>query len=205
MQVRRYETEEEWLADRPGHITGTGLNKIVTHKGSLVKTGVYQLIADKLVLADGTVDGRDRGHELEQEAIDKLGEELGLEFITDLEMWVSDKDPTMAFSPDGHTKDYTICAEAKCLGSALHVEAVITEKIPATYKLEFHLQKVQAFIVNEKLQEHYTAFYDPRITAFPLFYIKTTRAELEDDINYYLEYQEKTIKFVNEWVEKLTF
>lgn len=205
MQVRKYESREEWLADRPGRITGTGLDDIVTHKGSSVKLGVYQLIADKLVLADGTVDGRDRGNDLEEEAIAKLGEELGIDFITDLEMWISDESEAIAFSPDGHSEDYTICAEAKCLGSALHVEAIITHDIPAKYKTKFKLQKIQAFITNEKLQKHYTAFYDPRISAMPLFYIETTREELEDDIKFYLDYERNTLAFVDKWVQELTF
>ena len=206
MKVLFYETESEWLADRPGKITGSKLNDIVTHKGNGVKAGKYQLIADKLGLQDGDhASDRDRGHRLEKEAIEAMGKKLGMKFETDLVMWVSDKSEDIAFSPDGFTKNLTIAAEAKCLGSGLHIEAVITKSIPAKHKLEYTLQMLQAFIVNPKLKEHYLGFYDDRLPACPLVTIKTTRKEVADDIKFYLDYELQTLEWVDEWVGKLAF
>ena len=75
MIITHYETKQDWLDDRPGRITGTGLNDVITQRGNGTKVGVYQLIADRLLMDDGSVDGRDRGTELEPEAVAAIGAE----------------------------------------------------------------------------------------------------------------------------------
>lgn len=201
MKVKKYETNEQWLADRPGLITGSKLGDVVTLRGNSKKIGYYQLIADRLAVDDGSVDGMDRGHELEVAAIEALEEATGIKFIKSLEMWVSDENPGMAYSPDGYTEDYTITAEAKCLSSARHIEIVVEGKIPSVYLPQMY----QSFIVNEKQQTHYLVSYDPRITAHPVHYIVTHREDIENELNFYRDYQTNVLEEIDTIVENLSF
>ena len=73
MQVTKYKSEAEWLADRACNITGTKLKDITPKlRGSGRKIGFYKLAADFLGVPDDTVDGMDRGHELEAEGVEAL-------------------------------------------------------------------------------------------------------------------------------------
>lgn len=201
MQVNSFTTEQEWLDARRAKITGSKLHNIVVKRGNTKKIGFYQLIADRLGIEDGSEDGRDRGHELEEEAVRALSEATGIDFKTELVMWVSDENPDIAYSPDGYTEDNTITAEVKNLSSARHLQIVIENKIPS----EYFEQMLQSFITNEKQKEHYFASYDNRVTAKPLHYIVTKREDVEESIAYLKDYQTKTLEEVNEWVEKLAF
>lgn len=201
MKVNKFTTEQEWLDARRAKITGSKLHNIVVKRGNTKKVGFYQLIADRLGIVDGSEDGRDRGHELEEEAVKALSEATGIDFKTELVMWVSDENPDIAYSPDGYTADNTITAEVKNLSSARHLQIVIENVIPS----EHREQMLQSFITNEKQHTHYFATYDNRVTAKPLHYIVTKREDVEDEAAYLKDYQTKTLEEVNEWVEKLAF
>jgi hypothetical protein len=202
MLVTKFDNEEQWLAARPTNITGTKLKDITPKaRGAGRKIGFYQLAADFLGVQDGSVDGRDRGKELEAEGVAELSKLVGVEFETDLVMWQSDENPNMAYSPDGYTKDLIITAELKHFGSARHLEIIDTNKIPA----DNWLQVIQSFIVNEKQQEHYFASRDPRITAKPIWYKKTLRKDIEDQIKLYRDIEEQVLIDVMEFVERLAF
>lgn len=201
MKIVKYNSREEWLAGRGGKVTGSKLKDVLTKKGNTVKVGVYQLVADKLGIIDGSVDGRDRGQELEADAIALLNEETRLDFQTDLVMFEADDNPNMAYSPDGYTKDFKITAEAKCLSSAHHIQVIVEDKI-----LNEHFdQMIQSFIVNEKQQAHYYASYDPRVTAKPLHIIRTNRKDVEGIIEKYRDMQKAVLARVDEIVEELAF
>lgn len=201
MKIKKYNTEQQWLEGRKGLIGGSTLHDVYS-RSSAKKIGFYQLIADRLGLDDGSVDGRERGHDMEKEAVQKLSEATGIKFIhSDYETWVSDENPSIAFSPDGYTKNMKIVAEIKNLGSARHLQAIIENKIPG----EYYEQAMQAFIVNEKLEKLYFTFYDNRIIAKPLHYIVLTREQVEDTIKMYMDYEINILDEVNTWVEKLAF
>lgn len=202
MKVKRYLGTEEWLADRACRITGSKLKDIVSkRKSKKRKIGVYKLVADRLAVQDGSIDGRDRGYELEQEAIDALSKETGIDFKTELVMFVSDDDPNMAYSPDGYTEDYKIIAEAKCLGSARHIQIIEEEEIPSDH----FEQMIQSFVVNDKQETHYFISYDPRIISKPTKVIVTERADVEDHVEFYRDYQEAVLDDVEEIVERLAW
>ena len=91
--------------------------------------------------------------------------------------------------------------EAKCLSSASHIEAYITQKVPS----EYVEQTIQPFIVNDSLQTLYMVFYDPRIPAKDFFFLTIKREDYETEIVEYLKYQQEELKLVDDWVLKLTF
>lgn len=201
MKIVKYSSREEWLAGRGGKVTGSKLKDVLTKKGNTVKVGVYQLVADKLGIIDGSVDGRDRGQELEADAMALLNEETRLDFQTDLVMFEADDNPNMAYSPDGYTEDLKITAEVKCLSSAHHIQIAEEDRI-----LPEHFdQMIQSFIVNEKQQTHYYASYDPRVTAKPLHIIRTNRKDVEGVIEKYRDMQKAVLARVDEIVEELAF
>lgn len=144
----------------------------------------------------------ERGTRLEDEALERFSKETEKELDASLIMWTRDDNENIALSPDGVVVGEPEAVECKCLSSARHIEAFITKKIPA----EYEEQALQYFIVNEKLEMLYFVFYDPRFPkGLDFFYIEILRAEKEEDIKFYLDYQKQTLDEVNEIVNKLTF
>jgi len=197
----------EWLELRKGKITGSKLKDIVTLKGNGTKIGFYQLIADRLAventLEEDEEKEHDRGHRLEDEALALFSEMTG-KTVTKGGMWISEENENIACSPDGSIYEGDIipeAAEVKCLKSARHIEALITQEIPS----EYTAQKIQYFILNEDLQKLYFLFYDPRVTVKPLFWITVNREDIEEEIEFYKDYQNQTLERVNKIVEELSF
>lgn len=200
MKTLKYNTKEEWLAGRIGKITGSRLKDIVVKRGTGKKIGFYELIAERLgIPADGE-NAMDRGTRLEAEAVEAFKKETNKEVDTNLYIWLRDDDESIAISPDG-VIGKTEAIECKCLSSARHIEAFLTQEIPD----EYEFQKLQYFIVNDNLQTLYFAFYDPRLLAKPFFYITVNRKDIEKEIEQYLNYQRETLAEVNAIVNQLTF
>ena len=196
----------EWIDFRRGKITGSKLKDLVVKRGTGKKDGFYELLAERLaVLDDGISSDRDRGHTLEEEALQLFEDTTGLIVEKDCGMWVSDDNDNIAISPDGAIKDdtgvYSEAIEVKSLSAKNHLRAIVENRIDAG----FQLQVLQYFIVNEDLQVLHFVFYDPRVTAKPFHVIDFTREELEGDINLYKQYELDTLKEIDEWVEKLAF
>jgi hypothetical protein len=203
MIVQQYNNRNEWLEGRRAKITGSGLNDTYAARGGH-KIGFYQLIADRLAIVDDTDEaGMDRGHRLEVEAVEALNEARKLKLIpSDNAIWISDINPDIAVSPDAHNKTFTEAAEVKCLKAALHIQAIIENKI---YSPGYRLQALQYFVVNEKLKTLYFVFYNPNVTSRPLHVIEMKRADFAEDIAYYEQYEIDTLKEINKWVEELAF
>jgi hypothetical protein len=200
MKIQTFDNLEDWLEARKAKVTGTKLKDIVTKRGTGTKVGVYQLIADQLAITDDE-DPMARGHRLEEEAIDLLTEATGIKFNKSLVIISRDDNPNMTFSPDGFTDDERFAAEVKCLRSAVHIQTIIENKIP----YEYHEQSIQPFIVNDKLEVLYFVFFDPRVASQPFHIIEIKREDVEGEIEFLKNYQEKTLEFVNMWVEKLSW
>ncbi len=200
MLQRKYENKEEWLAGRRGKITGSRLKDIVVKRGTGKKIGFYELIAERLGISADDESAMDRGTRLEPEAIAKYAEVTKQEVDTSLVIWMREDNESIAISPDGFIGDIK-AVECKCLSSARHIEAFLTQQIPD----EYEYQKLQYFVVCDKLEELDFAFYDPRLLAKPFFVITVKRAEVQEQVAECLEYQRKTIEEVNEIVNKLTF
>lgn len=142
----------------------------------------------------------DRGTRLEPEAVAMFAKEAKKKVNTDLVILTRDDNEYIAISPDGLIGK-TEAVEAKCLSSARHIEAFLTQKVPSDYEM----QKLQYFCVNDSLKTLYFAFYDPRILVKPFFYLTISRKEVQEKVDKYLEYQRKTLEEVDIIVNNLTY
>jgi len=193
---------DEWLEFRKGKITGSKLKDIVSLRGKN-KIGYYQLIADRLAIEPDLEDPRERGHRLEEEAIERFSKESKKEVEIGLTC-VSDFNPNIMVSPDGLIgKDdiYHEAVEIKCLSDARHIEAVLSETYPDAY----HFQILQYFIVIETLQKLSLVFYTDRIPSADYKVFEVTREELLPLIETYKEMEEKYLREIDEIVTKLAF
>lgn len=198
MKIQTFETNEEWLAARLCKITGSRLKDIVVKRGTGKKIGFYELIAERIGLPSTGEDPRDRGHRLEEEAIDRFEQSSGKTVDRSLVIWMRDDDEHMAVSPDGSVSK-TEAVEAKCLSSARHIEAYLTKQIPD----EYHYQVLQYFIVNDELETLNVCFYDPRLKVADFFIIPVTRAEVLAEIEEMTVYQRATLQEVDQIVNSL--
>lgn len=159
----------EWLSFREGKRTGTSIGKLFAKSrktGEMYDTEkplvtLYQKVAERLAEGTGDDDGlessRERGKELEQEAIDCAEEKLNLKLIRG-GVWQADDDENHIESPDAYTKDLKTAVEIKCLSSARHIQAIVEDLPPQEYLAEYY----NYFLVNEKLEKLYVFLYDPR-------------------------------------------
>lgn len=171
------------------------------------KLGFYELVAERLCVSEEDFDGyvpnetpMDRGTRLQKFAIDQFTKETSKKVDESLVLWSRDDYESIAISPDGSIIGEDSAIETKCLSSAKHLCAYLTNTIPD----EYEFQKVQYFIVNDKLQKLYFAFYDPRIPVKSFFVIEFTREELQPEIDKYLLYQIRKLKKIDDIVAKLS-
>lgn len=182
----------EWMSFREGKRTGTSIGKLFAKsriQGELYDTDkplltMYQKIAERL--AEGTADddglesSRERGKDLENEAITEAEQKLGLSLIRG-NVWQDSNDPNHIESPDAYTKDLKTAVEIKCLSSARHIQAICLNEPPREYWAEY----LNYFLVNDKLQTLYVFLYDPR---FMYEHLKTKVFEIKrSDIAYEIE------------------
>lgn len=201
MRVVTFEDREDWLKFRLGKITGTKLKGFVVKRGTGKKIGFYELLAERLAIEEeGEETPMDRGTRLESEALELFAEMEGKDVKNEEVIWISDLDSNIAYSPDGIISD-TEVAEVKCLSSARHLQAYFEKEIPDDYEEQY----VQAFIVNEKLEQLYFVFYDPRVASKPLHWILVQREDIKDKIEAYKEYQVQALKEIEQMVTELTF
>lgn len=206
MKITPFESREQWLFARQGKITGTRLQSIVVKRGTGEKKGFYELIAERLAVTEEEFEGyianetpMDRGTRLQKYALGRLETALGQKIDDKLVLWSREDNESIAISPDG-TIGEEAAAETKCLSSASHIEAYLTGKVPD----EYEFQKIQYFIVNEKLKTLYFCFYDPRIPCKDFFYFIIKREEVQEEIDLYLKYQLDKLAKVDEIVAQLT-
>lgn len=200
MKTLTYEDRESWLAGRLGKITGSRLKDIVVKRGTGQKIGYYELIAERLALPPDGENPMDRGTRLEEEAIARFVEETKKKVDTSLVIWTRDDNESIAVSPDGIIGK-TEAVEAKCLGSASHIKAYLTQAVPD----EHEYQVRQYFIVNDKLQTLYMVFYDPRLSVKEFFYLTIKRKDLQEEIDQLLEYEKNILQEVTDIVNQLSF
>ena len=201
MKTLKFETRESWLSARRGKITGTRVKDLIVKRGTGKKKGFYELIAERLAIEPDTEEtAMDRGTRLEEEAIQKFVETTGKELNTSLVIWTRDDNDSIAISPDAFIGN-KVAVEAKCLSSASHIEAWLTQEIPA----EYQDQAIQYFLVNDELETLYFCFYDPRIPCKDFFWIEVSRESVKDKVVEYLQYETETLKEVNDIVVSLTF
>lgn len=170
------------------------------------KMGFYELAADLLGLARDDENRMDRGLRLEEEASLEFEAAYPGKKLIQAGCCVSDVDERIINSPDRlikpkKGKPVTEMVEIKCLSPARHLQAVWENRVPD----EFESQKIQYFVVNEKLETLYFVFYDPSITAKPFYVIEVTRESLGNKPQEYLEFQLAQLKDLDRLVEELSF
>ena len=197
MKTTKFTTEEEWLEARRGRITGTRVKDLIVKRGTKPKIGFYEILAERIALPSSGESMMDRGKRLEEVAIELFAERTGKKVNTDLVLWHREDDENIAISPDGYI-GATEAVEVKCLSSARHIEAFLTQEIPS----EFEAQAMQYFVVNDSLKKLYFVFYDPSMPK-DLFWIEKERDD--DQVQYYLDLEREALKQIEEIEKTLTF
>lgn len=199
MKISKFEDRDAWMDARRGKITGSRLKDIIVLKGTGEKKGFYELIAERIGSKRDGERPMDRGTRLETEAIAKFSEVTGKKVSEDLVIWMRDDEESIAVSPDGVVSEEE-AVEVKCLSSASHIEAYITQQVPK----EYVMQTIQYFIVNDALTTLHVVFYDPSLAFKDYFVIEIKRQHIEPEIEEYLSTQRAKLQSVKDWVTKLT-
>ena len=200
MITKTFASREDWLAARRGKITGTRVKDLIVKRGTGKKKAFYELIAERLAVEpDEDETPMDRGSRLESEGMQKFIEQTGKEVDMSLVLWEREDNPSIAISPDGFigTKE---AVEMKCLSSAAHIEAWLTQEIPS----EYEDQALQYFVCNDELETLFFCFYDPRIPCKDFFWIEVNRESVKEKVEEYLKYEQDTLAEVNEIVSTLS-
>ena len=199
MKTKHFDSKDEWLDYRRGKITGSVAKDIISERGGK-KKGFYQMIADRIATPSDEENPMTRGNRLEAIAIDRFEIATGKKVDRSLIMWLRDDNDQIALSPDGVIND-TEAVEVKCLNSASHIEAYITQAIPK----EYLRQAYQYFVVNDKLQTLHYIMFDPRIKSLEFFTFTMKREDVENEVQKQKIYLEQILLEVNEFVSNLTF
>ncbi len=167
---------DAWRDYRKGKIMGTTTVTAFTGKKKL--KDFWQILADRVVVdADKIETAMDRGHRLEDEALAKGAEKVGLKLYKKVAVCVSDDNENLAYSPDALAEPvdgkFVADFEAKCFEGAAHLESVINEFIPDK------TQMLRPFTINPDLQTRYYVFYHDRIE-IPELSLKVMEIKRED-------------------------
>lgn len=202
----------EWMSFREGKRTGTTVGKIFAKSritGAMYDTDkpllmFYQKVAERLAEGTGDDDGlessRERGKDLEEEAISEAEQKLGLKLKRG-NVWQDDNDEYHIESPDAYTKDLKIAVEVKCLSSARHIQAIVENRPPQEYIAEY----LNYFLVNDKLETLYVFLYDPRFIVEHLRWkaFKLNRDEMAYQIERMRDVDAEAERLISETVNKL--
>lgn len=199
MKIIKFDNEEQWLDCRRGKITGTRLGGLLSKRDKKPLKGFYEVIAERIAIPHDGENVMDRGKRLEDEAMERFSKETNKKVDTSLVIITRDDDENIAISPDGLIGK-TEAVEVKCLNSASHIEAYLTQEVPKDYEF----QVLQYFIVNDSLKTLYFIFYDPRMPK-DFFYLEVKRKEVEKQIEEYLALEKQALKEMKEIEKTFTF
>lgn len=199
MKIQKFEDKEVWLEARRGRITGTRAGYLVSKRDSKPLKGYYELIAERVAIPHDGENVMDRGIRLEEEAVARFSKAYGKKVNTDLVIWSREDNSDIAISPDGSIGK-TEAVECKCLSSASHIEAFLTQQIPD----EYWGQVIQYFVVNDKLKTLHFVFYDPRMPK-DFFWIDVKREDIQERIDGFLDMENRVLAEVKKIEEALTF
>ncbi len=205
MHIQTFTDRDEWLNARRGKITGSRLKDLVIKRGTEKKLEFYEMIAERISKPKDPnapkIDPREHGHMYEEEAISRFEQMTGKEVDRTLCIWSREDNPSIAISPDGVVvgSDLTEAVEAKCLSEANHLKAYLTKEIPKDYEE----QKLQYFIVNDKLQKLTFCFLNPCLMAADFFTIEFTRADVLAEIEERMIFERQTLAEIDSIVDSL--
>ncbi len=168
-------------------------------RGEGLRSGFYDLIAERVALPPSNEPSMARGLRLEEEAVKRFAKETGKKVTYEKVLCVREDNEDIAYSPDaliGKTED----VEIKCLASGRHIEALLTKKIPK----EYESQVIHGFCVNDSLKTRYICFYDPRMPK-DFFYLTVKREEVQEKVDEYLALEREALKQIALYESALTF
>lgn len=203
MKVTKYENEQDWLEARRGLITGTKAGGLFSKRDGTPLKGYYEVIAEQVAVPHNGENVMDRGKRLEDEALDRFALETGKKLDTSLYICTRDDESRIGYSPDALVvkkgkKHEDV--EVKCLNSAAHLEAFLTQQVPS----EYQAQIIQGFVTDDLLDTRYLVFYDPRMPC-DFFFLTITRKELQADIQVFLNLERRALEQIRAIEKQLTF
>lgn len=168
----------DWHQLRIGKITSTRLKKVLSKDNLSL---VDELIAEEetgLSDDDGFVsEEMQRGIDLEPLAIREY-ESITGNSVTRYGLLQSDELPILCQSPDGYV-GIEGAIEVKCPKTKTHVKYIRQGKIPNDYKEQVWTY----FMVNPNLKWLDFISYDPRLAKKPIWVLRVTRDDVQDDVN----------------------
>lgn len=184
---------DEWRSFKKGKVSGTRIGKLcakskdpeVMFDTDKVNQTYYEVLSERLTIElEEIMSPAERGIILQEEAIERFCEEKGIseDMVATDGVWQSDKNPNWICSPDAfsNTEKPTWAVEVKCLNSANHLKAILTNDYPS----EYVPQVINYFLINENLDTIYFVMYDPRFVAkeLQLKVFEVQRADVEPQI-----------------------
>jgi hypothetical protein len=174
------QNSQEWFDFRYDKLNGSEAKYVKPLQRGADRTpaGFWKLLAHKLAMRPDGEKEDERGHRLEPIAVSEYAQKTGKPFRTNCGMWVSDHDANTTFSPDGEepTDQPTYSAEVKALSSDKHIKVIAKDikakkeegynpinSVPDEQGAQYRDQAIQAFVVNDKLEEHHFLMYDDRM------------------------------------------
>ncbi len=200
--IEHEQNSEKWLDQRIGKITGSKVGDLISKKdGSLKKAGLYAFIAEQIATQeDDGENPMDRGHRLEQEAIEEYEKYTGKK-TEKVGICVREDNEKIAISPDRLSDNRKLGVEVKCLSSAKHIQTIVENRIPS----EYEEQMLQYFVVGDGIECVDFVFYDPRVSVKPLNIITHYREDYTEEIKSQLENERKIVTEIENIITKLTF
>lgn len=216
--MKRYpitQNSQEWLDFKWGKFSGSSARtaKPLTRGEDRTAPGVWTALAGMVAIPPDGEKPMDRGHRIENEALEYYEQAYGVTINKDCGVWVSDENERMMFSPDGDDgKDEPETSyEVKALGSDKHLKIMFKdlfaresqgenyepiESLPNDYGAYYQDQAVEAFVINDKLQEHHVIFYDDRVAReeLKMHVITIKREQILDRIELQKQQQKDAIE-----------
>lgn len=205
---------QEWLDEKWGKISGSSAKSArpLSRGSDRTAPGLWKVLAGLIALPPSGEKPMDRGHRIEDEALEYYEKTTGKVINKDAGIWVSDEDDRMMFSPDGDDgKDEPEQSyEVKALGSEKHLKIIFKdlyaqeldgdnynpiESLPNEAGAYYRDQAIDAFVVNDKLKVHTIIFYDDRVAREELVMhvIEIKREQIQDEVDILLYQQKDTI------------
>ena len=163
---------EEWYAARLGKVTASSFAQAIAGgAGKTKSTLMRKLIAERLTgqpAESYSNSAMGRGHEIEPLAREyyELINDVNVQHVGFVEY-----SEYIGCSPDGLVGDDGLL-EIKCPNSATHIEYILANKLPSTYKAQVH---GQLWVTDRQWCDFMS--YDPRMSVKQAFIIRVERDE----------------------------
>lgn len=194
---------EEWKAIRKGKITGTKANKAFNSKTlDLIDELISEAVCD-FEESDYQSEAMLWGVANEQFARQEY-EKATFNKVVQYGFCVSDEFDYLGISPDGFIMENDVHIgglEIKCPNPKTHCKYIRMGQVPAEY-LD---QVMHYFLINSEIKWVDFISYEPRNKVAKMFYIRTLRSEVIDDIEnrkaMIIKFREKWMKYFNKFNE----